>query len=183
MDEPHDDDRIDLVASAGALDPVIVTLRDFLHRSGAVRAVAVVDGTDVGEGPAVVDVGRLAPIEIQHGERLVHLPHAIPLDAASLGDIDVRQLPPFDVDAGSGEVAATIGGVEHLARATEALAGLIGGRTACLVQFDTTTPDVRFGVAAQAGQPFVLTIGEEEFEMDADWPRASGEATEPGDDG
>ena len=158
------------MASAGTLDPVIATLRDFLHRSGAVRVVAVVDGTDQGEGPAIVDVGRLAPIEVQHGERLMHLPHAIELDAGSLGDIDVKQLPPFNVDVTAGEVAATIGGVEHLARATRSLAALIGGRTACLAQFDTTTPEVRFGVAAQGDEPFVLTIGEEEFEMDPGWP-------------
>ena len=165
-----DDAPIDLVASAGPLDPVIATLRDFLHRSGAVRAVAVVDGTDEGGGSAVVDVGRLAPIEVQHGERLVHLPHAIELDAEPLGEVDVKQLPPFTVDAESGEVAATIGGVEHYARAARALSELLGGRTACLVQFDTTSPDLLFGVAARAGDPIVLTIGAEEFEMDPGWP-------------
>lgn len=172
MDEPQNgpEQPIDLVASVGALDPVVATLRDFLHRSGATRAVAVVDGTDVGEGPAVVDVGRLTPIEVQHGGRIAHLPHAIELDAEPLGRIDVKQLPRFDVDPQSGEVAATIGGVEHLARATRDLATLIGGRTACLVQFDTTTPDVLFGIAAQGDEPFVLTIGEEEFEMDPGWP-------------
>lgn len=184
MDEPHEDDRpIDLVASAGALDPVIATLRDFIHRSGAVRAVAVVDGTDQGEGPAVVDVGRLAPIEVQHGERLVHLPHAIELEAEPLGEIDVKQLPPFTVDQATAEVAATIGGVEHLARATGRLAELIGGRTACLAQFDTTTPDLLFGIAARQGDPYVLTIGEEEFEMDPEWPDGSGQTGEELHDG
>ncbi len=173
MDEPHDHEEqqpIDVVASVGALDPVIATLRDFLHKSGAVRAVAMVDGTDQGEGPAVVDVGRLAPIEVQHGDRVVHLPHAIELEARPLGDLDVKQLPPFSADPSTGEVTATIGGVEHLARATRRLATLIGGRTACLVQFDTTTPGVLFGIAAQHEAPFVLTIGDEEFEMDAGWP-------------
>ena len=165
-----DDAPIDLVATAGPLDPVIETLRDFLHRSGAVRAVAVVDGTDEGGGPAVVDVGRLAPIEVQHGERVVHLPHAIELDAGPLGEVQVKQLPPFTVDQESGEVAATIGGVEHYARAARSLSELLGGRSACLVQFDTTTPDLLFGVAARAGDPIVLTIGEEEFEMDPGWP-------------
>ncbi len=165
-----DDEAIDLVATVGPLDPVIATLRDFLHRSGAVRAVAVVDGTDQGSGPAIVDVGRLAPIEVQHGDRLVHLPHAIELDAAPLGEVEVKQLPPFTVDPESGEVAATIGGVEHLSRATRGLAHLIGGQTACLVQFDTTTPDLRFGVAARGEDPIVLTIGEDEYEMDPGWP-------------
>jgi hypothetical protein len=37
------EEPIDLVGSVGALDEVVVTLREFLHRSGAVRAVAVVE--------------------------------------------------------------------------------------------------------------------------------------------
>ncbi|HYF27840.1 MAG TPA: hypothetical protein VD931_19005 [Baekduia sp.] len=172
-DFDDEQEPIDLVASAGALDAVIATLRDFLHRSGAVRAVAVVDGTDEGEGPALVDVGRLLPIEVQHGERLVHLPHAIELDAEPLGEVAVKQLPPFEVNPETGEVAATIGGVEHLATATRQLAHLIGGRTVCLVQFDTTTPDLRFGVAARGNDPIVLSIGEEEFEMEPGWPEAA----------
>ncbi|WP_205699119.1 hypothetical protein [Conexibacter sp. SYSU D00693] len=180
----HHDEPIDLVASAGALDPVIATLREFLHHSGAVRAVAVVDGTDEGDGPALVDVGRLLPIEVQHGTRVVHLPHAIELDAPPLGLVDVRQLPPFEVDPASGEVAATIGGVEHLARATRDLARLIGGRSVAMAQFDTTTPDLRFGVAARGDDPIVLTIGEEEFEMEPGWPdAAASEAVEEGEHG
>lgn len=164
-----DDDEtpIDLVASAGPLDPVIQTLRDFLHRSGAVRTVAIVDGTDVGEGPALVDVGRLLPVEVAQGERIVHLPHAIELDSAPLGEIEVRQLPPFDVDPVTAEIAATIGGVEHLALAVRRLAELLGGRSVAMAQFDTSTADVRFSVTARGGDPIVLAIGEEEFEMDA----------------
>jgi hypothetical protein len=162
---------IDLVGTAGpVLDPVIETLRDFLHRSGAVRTVAIVDGTDEGEGPALVDVGRLLPVEVARGERVVHLPHAIELDAAPIGQVDVRQLPPFDVDPESGEVAATIGGVEHLATAVRELARLIGGRSVAMAQFDTTTPDVRFSVTARGDDPIVLAIGEEEFEMEPGWP-------------
>lgn len=171
---------IDLVASAGPLlDPVIVTLRDFLHRSGAVRCVAIVDGTDAGEGPALVDVGRLLPVEISHGERLMHLPHAIELDAPALGEVEVRQLPPFDVDPQTGEVAATIGGVEHLAAAVRSLAILIGGRSVAMAQFDTTTPDLRFGVTARGDDPIVLSIGEEEFEMGPGWPEEPSAPAQP----
>ena len=37
-----DEDAIDLVASVGELDPVVVALREFLHHANAVRAVAIV---------------------------------------------------------------------------------------------------------------------------------------------
>ena len=87
-----DDDAIDLVGSVGPLDPVVVALREFLHRSGAVRAVAVV-GRDPGESPAVIDCARLTPIEVDLGDRIVHLPHAIELDAEPPPLPDVRQAP------------------------------------------------------------------------------------------
>src|SRR4051794_41906508 len=101
-----DDQPIDLVATVGDLDPVVATLRDVLHRSGALRVVAVVDRAE----PAIVDVGRLLPVEVQVGERLVHLPHAMELDAEPIVEPALRQLPPFEVDAATGEVIGTIGG-------------------------------------------------------------------------
>src|SRR5882762_6320657 len=91
---------IDVVASAGDLDPVVVLLREFLHRSGALRAVALLPDPTAADGsPALVDCSRLAPIEVTRSGRTVHLPHSIELDAAPAGEVpNVRQLPPFDVD-------------------------------------------------------------------------------------
>lgn len=160
------DEPIDVVASAGDLDPVIVTLRDFIHHSGAVRAVAVVDGAE----PAIVDAGRLAPIEVQQGERAVQLPHAIELDAAPLGEVAVKQLPPFDVDQQEGSVSAPLGGLEHLASATRALAALLGGRSAAMTQFETSTPELLLSITARGDEPIVVSIGEDEYEMDPGWP-------------
>src|SRR4051812_24678515 len=109
-----DDEPIDMVATVGALDPTVVLLREFLHVSGAVRAVAVVALEDA---EAIVDVGRLLPIEVQIGPRKVHLPHAIELDAVAIALPDVKQLPPFEVDAGEGRVSSPLGGLEHYALA------------------------------------------------------------------
>lgn len=162
-DEPE---QIDVLTSAGDLDPVVVTLRDFVHASGAARAVAVVDT----QPAAIVDVGRLAPIEVQSGDYRFHLPHAVTLDAPPLGTVDVKQLPPFDADPETGEIAAPLGGVEHLALAVRALAGLLGGRSVAMAQFDTTTPDLAFSITARGDEPIVLSIGEDEYEMDAGWP-------------
>ena len=77
--ETGDNDVPEVVASVGPLDAVVVLLREFLHRSGAVRAVAVVEGAP-GDEPAVVDVRRLYPTEVEVGDRTVLLPHAIELD-------------------------------------------------------------------------------------------------------
>lgn len=166
-----DEDAIDLVGSVGPLDPVVVALREFLHLSGAVRAVAVVD-REAGEGPAVVDCARLAPIEVDFGDRIVHLPHAIELDAEPPPLPDVRQLPAFEVNVETAEIAAPIGGVAHLAAAVRDLAAALGGRNVAMAQFATNDPAAPLAITARAdgSEPIVLALGEEEFPMEAGWP-------------
>jgi hypothetical protein len=166
-----DDDAIDLVGSVGPLDPVVVALREFLHRSGAVRAVAVVD-RELGKSPAVVGCARLQPIEVDLGDRIVHLPHGIELDAEPPTLPDVRQLPPFQVDAGKGEIAAPVGGVAYLAAAVRDLATALGGRNVAMAQFATDDPEAPLAITARAdgSEPIVLALGEEEFPMEPGWP-------------
>jgi hypothetical protein len=166
-----DEDAIELVGSVGPLDAVVVALREFLHRSGAVRAVAVVD-REPGEGPAVVDCGRLTPIEVDFGDRVVHLPHAIELDATPPPLPDMRQLPPFEVDAATAEIAAPPGGVAYLAGAVRDLATALGGRNVAMAQFATNDPDAPLAITARAdaSEPIVLALGDEEFPMDPGWP-------------
>jgi hypothetical protein len=165
------DDVPEVVASVGPLDPVVVLLREFLHRSGAIRAVALVAG-EPGQGTAVVDCGRLLPIEVEAGGRTVALPHAIELDATPPPLPEVRRFAPFEVDAAEGQIAAPPGAVAHLARAVRALAELLGGRNVAMVQFETTDPETPLAITARAGgdDPLVLALGQEEFEMDPGWP-------------
>ena len=168
-----ENDAPEVVASVGPLDPVVVLLREFLHRSGAVRAVAVVEGESGGE-PAIVDVRRLQPTEVEIGDRTVLLPYAIELDAPSPELPAVRRLPRFDVDPQAGEIAAPPGGVAHLAGAVRGVAELLGGRNVAMVQFETNQPDAPLAITARPGgtDPLVLALGEEEFEMDPGWPDA-----------
>jgi hypothetical protein len=158
------DEQIDLVASVGPLDAVVETLRDVLHRSGALRVAVVVDLPD--SSPALVDVGRLAPVEVRVGDSILHLPHAIELEAESLGGgIALRQLPPFEVDAESGQVVGTIGGLDMLADAMRALAELLGGRSVAMAQYQTVTPDVSLTVTARYGEAVLVTLGDAEWEL------------------
>jgi hypothetical protein len=169
------DDVLEVVASVGALDEIVVLLREYLHRTGALRAVALVDRSP-GEGPAVIDCGRLSPVEVDLGDRRVYLPHGIELDATAPDLPPLRQLPPFDVDPVAGEVAGPVGGLEHVVDGVRALAAALGGRNVALVQFETSDPDHPLSVTAraEAGEPLVVSIGEEEFEMDPDWPHSNG---------
>lgn len=163
MDDHAAEGPIDLVTTVGpALDAVIETLRDVLHRSGALRVAAVLDT----EEPALVDVGRLTPVEVQVGERLMHLPHAIELEAEAFPVLtELRQLPPFDADPTTGEVVGTMGGLDMLADAVRELAELFGGRSVALAQYPTSTPESPLTVTARGGEPVLVMIGEEEFEL------------------
>ena len=167
---PADPDRapVDVVASVGALDATVVLLREFLHRSGAVRTVAVVALED---DIAVVDVRRLEPIEVTVGDRSVQMPHALILDAPVLVIPDVKQLPAFDVDPVSGEVSSPLGGLEHYAIAVRELAAILGDGNVALASWETTSEDLPLSITARGAEDaLVLAVGEEEFEMEAGWP-------------
>ena len=88
----------------------------------------------------------------------------------------MRQLAPFDVDVAAGEIAAPPGGVAHLAGAVRGVADLLGGRNVAMVQFETNQPEAPLAITARAGgaDPLVLTLGDEEFEMDPGWPDPPG---------
>jgi hypothetical protein len=166
-----ENDAPEVVASVGPLDWVVVLLREFLHRSGALRTVAVVEGAP-GDPPAVIDVRRLHPTEVEIGAHTVLLPHAIELDVPPPELPAVRQLPRFDVDVESGQIAAPPGGVAHLADTVRDLAARLGGRNVAMVQFETNQPEAPLAITARADgtDPLVLALGEEEFEMDPGWP-------------
>ncbi len=167
-DENAPTESVDVVGSVGALDPTVLLLREFLHRSGALRTVAVVELED---DTAVVDVARLQPVEVTIGERTVQLPHALKLDAAALVVPEVKQLPAFEVDPATGEVSSPLGGLEHYAIAVRDLAGVLGADNVALVTWETTDGDVPLTITARASDDALLvTLGEAEFETEPGWP-------------
>lgn len=161
-----DAETIDVVGSVGELDWVVVLLRDFLHQTGALRAVAILERP--GDGPVLVDCGRLEPIEVDFGDRVVQLPHAIDLDAAAPPLPEgLRQLPPFEVDPDTGEVRSMIGGLGHAVDAVRGLAGALGGHNVAHAQFPTLPVEAPLSVTARAGsdEAPVIALGEEAFEL------------------
>jgi hypothetical protein len=161
-----DDEPIDVVLSAGDLDPQVVAARELLHRASAVEVQAVVDrGTD--RSPALITCGRMRPIEVIDDGRTVHLPHTAELEPAPPALPSVPPLPPIEVDPAEGKVSAPLGAVAALAEAVEALAAALGGRSVALAFFQTTDDDVPLGIAARPGEPVVLTLGDEQFALPA----------------
>ena len=165
-----DEEPIEVVASVGPLDAVVVLLREFLHRSGAVRAVAVVDRAP-GEGPAVVDCARLLPIEVDFGDARRAPP---PRDRARRRAADAARRAPAAALRGrrrrGREIAAPLGGRRPPGRAVRDLAAALGGRNVAMAQFATNDPDAPLAITARAdgSEPIVLALGEEEFPMEDD---------------
>ena len=148
--------------TGASIEAVAATLRDFVDRAGALRAVALLDrGPDA--APVLVDCAADGAVEVEAaGEVRAVSPAA---DVAPLVAPHVRPLPPMDVDAGSGEVTGTIGGLQHLATAVGELAAALGGRSVATVQFATTDPDTPLAVSARAGEAPVVALGDRTFTL------------------
>lgn len=159
---------IDVVTTVGELDRVVALLRAFIHDSGAIRAVAVVEQS--GDGPAIVDCERLQPIAVTTNERRVVLPHAIDLDVPEPDVPRVQQLPPFEVTAETGQIAAPLGGMEHYAEAVIGLSRRLGPNDVALSTWHTNDPEAPLTITARGTDPVVVALGEESFEMDEGWP-------------
>lgn len=159
-----EEEPIDVVLSVGPLDPAIVALREFLHATSALEVQGVVDRGD--EPPALVTVGRATPIEVVYPDHKVHLPHGVDLEPPPPALPHVPQLPPFELDAASGTVTGALGALPSLAESVEALAAALGGRSVALGFFLTTDAETPLGIAARAGEPTIVTIGEQQFTLD-----------------
>ena len=159
------EEPIDLVLSAGDLDPAIVALREFLHRSAALEVQAVVDG---GDGTAaVVQVPRAAPIEVTRGDRVMHLPHAAELDPEPPPFAALPRMPPIELDALEGTISAPLGAIRALSDALTSLATTRGGRSVALAFFQTDDDELPLGIAARSGEPVVVTLGDQQFHLPA----------------
>ena len=146
-------------------DPATVaaTLDAFVRATGAEGASAmiptgIVEVDDEGSAsfePA--DSPMAEPLDPHDGEPL------------ELG-LAVRKLPPFGVNAETGEVSAPMGALEHLAEGIRAIAGALGDNSVALVRFPATDGETPFALAARQGEGLVVVIGDEQYEMDPAWP-------------
>jgi hypothetical protein len=150
---------------------IVVTLRRFVHASGALEATLLLN--QGAELPVLaVECPAVGPVLLGEGEQVVQL-DADRLVAMPLPLPEVRALPPFEVDAVRAEIAAPLGGVEHQARAVRDLAEAFPGRSVLSVELATTDVETPLTIVARAGDPLVLALGaEEQFEMPPDWPPA-----------
>lgn len=154
---------------APRLPAIVATLRGFAGRSGARRVVLALD--QGGSLPtAVVDCPADGPLEIAEGDevRLIERPDA--LAGEPLGEPHVHALPPFEVDAQTGELRGVLGGLDSYGRAVRELALLFPGRSAVTVEWGTTDPGISLSLAARGSEPMALALGEAQFELPEGFP-------------
>jgi hypothetical protein len=141
----------------------VALTRALLHETGALRVSIALDAGL----PAVVESERFGAIVVHEEQGELELPHDAAAEIALPPDLPLmRQLPPFEVDPATGQVAGVLGGLEMLGRALRELAALLPGRSVVAAEYETTDPDCVLGLAARSGEPVVVLLGEHEFELD-----------------
>lgn len=152
------------------LGVVVATLRAYLERSGAIRAMVLLDRGD-DQAPLMLDCPAGEPMEVTEGERTTVLAGAVgAAEPLALALDDIRAMPAVEVDAEGASIAMLSGVMEHAAGGVRDLAAALGGRTVVTVQLATTDPETPLAIAARTGEPLVLVLGDEQFPMAEDWP-------------
>lgn len=152
-------------------DVVLATVRDFTDRSGAVRVVVVLDRGEDRAAP-VIECEPGEPVTIGHAGEIIVVS---PADLVGVSPIHVH-LPvspipatALEFDPALGQATGPIGAVEALALAVKALASELGGRTVAVADFATRSGE-QLSIAARPGEPIVLGMGDEQFELPTQGP-------------
>ncbi len=145
----------------------LATARAFGRAAGAERVVLLIDQGE--DAPVAMvewelpDTARVTEGEATHelagadaGARPAELPEVRAIPASTL-----------EMDPETGELAAPIGAVAHLAETVVALASAFGGRSVATADFPTRRPELPLTVAGRAGEPVILAVGEQRFELPA----------------
>jgi hypothetical protein len=142
-------------------ETVAATVQDFAERSLAQRVVVLVDRGDERSAAMLewLDGGltwtaddTTAAVDVE----------GVPLP---LGDLRPPPASAIHVHAEAGELHAPLGAIGHLADALLDLAAALGGRSVATAEWPTDDPDAPFTLAARIGEPVVVSLGDEQFEL------------------
>ena len=141
---------------------LIATVRDFAERSQAQRVVVLLDRGD--DRPAAMLEWLEGTLELVEDGMSAPLPaeEAPPLP---LGDLRPPPASAVHVHAEAGELHAPIGAIGHLADALLDLAAALGGRSVAAAEWATADPDHPLTLAARPGEPVIVALGEDQFEL------------------
>ena len=143
----------------------VATIRAFQERSRAARVVLLVAGG--ADRTTMIDADDTGAVEITEGEVVAFIPPnaAAPTAPRALPEIRPAPATAIHIDTGTGELAAPLGTVEHLAQSVLALARAFGGLTVATAEFATDDPDTPITFAAREGERVVLAAGDAQYEL------------------
>ena len=142
----------------------VATLRVFQERANATRVVLLLEAT---EGATMLEADADANVAITEGDDVAVIPAAaaVPAQPKPLPEIRSAPASAIHIDTDSGELAAPLGTVDHLASSTLALATAFGGLTVATAEFATDDPELPITFAARVGEPVVLAAGDATYEL------------------
>jgi hypothetical protein len=151
------------------LGPVVATLRALIERTGALRAVLLLDRGDAA-APLVVDCGADGSAEVVGPDGASEEPATAAAGAEPVALPGLSVVPPLEVDLAESTVTGPLGALDAAARAVRAGAAAFGGRSVVTVGFATSDPDAPLFLAAREGDPLVASLADAEYELPPDWP-------------
>jgi hypothetical protein len=142
----------------------VATIRTFQAASHALRVILIVH-TPEGENAMLESTAE--GLEITEGDTVTFIPPtaAVPAPSRPLPQIRPTPATAIHIDTITGELAAPLGTIDHLAEVTLALAKAFGGLTVATAEFATQDPEVPITFAAREGEPIVLQAGDEQYEL------------------
>jgi hypothetical protein len=142
----------------------IATVRAFRQRSGASRVMLLVAA---GEDQTTLIECEAEGVEVTEGDDVAYIPATAAVPAAPRPLPDIRPTPAsaIHLDEITGELAAPLGTVDHLAGIVLALARAFGGLTVATAEFATHDPNLPITFAAREGERVVLAAGDAQYEL------------------
>ena len=163
------EDQLDALTRHGV---AMATVRAFGARSSAEQVLVLLDsGED--DSPTMVEWRPGIPIELTDGGITWEVPDEIAGEAPALELGDVTAAAPasaIEVDLDAGTVQAPPGALPALCRAVTALAEAFGGRSVASADWPTRRPGQPLTIAARPGEPAVIGVGDQLFEVAAGQP-------------
>jgi hypothetical protein len=148
-------------------ETAMATVRAFGSRSGAAQVLVLIDRGD-DAAPTMVEWRAGIPLELTDEGITWEVPDEIGADVAPLPLPHVHPAAPASslrIDAEAGIVEGPMGAVAALCLAVRSLAEAFGGRSVASADWPTAEAERHFTIAARPGEPAVLGVGDQLFEL------------------
>ena len=142
----------------------VATVAAFAERARAERVVLVLDRGEAAD-PAMIDCVPGERLELTDGDEARAVAPEPGVAPAPLPDLRPPPASALHADPDTGQLAAPLGSIAHLADAVLALARAFGGRSVASADFATHDPSLPLTIAARDGEPALLALAGRHFAL------------------